>query len=385
MPTIKKTKIGKRYSKMAVLFLGVALVAVVAIVYVSLAKTVITITPSPEAVSISFDLPLTAEINQLENQTNSLPGRLVEKQIEETKTFTNVTSQSKVQGKAEGTVTIYNKYTSNQPLVASTRLLSEDDVLFRTKETVTVPAGGQVEVEVEADQSGETGNIGPSRFTIVALWKGLQDKIYAESSEAMNNGLRDVTVATLKDINDSKEEFAVELKEKAAEELSREIAIENSAEKILPQAVVYQILNEEASVKPDAEVNSFEITSKINVIAAVFDETELFNYAKNLLSEKVSSNKELAGTEINLLQYAIKSFDLENQTAVLSVKLDGTTKVKLASPIFDRDNLLNRDKQEIKTYFLDFPEIQNVDVKFSPFWVFRSPSLKDHIEIVISK
>ncbi|MFA6525015.1 MAG: hypothetical protein WCT33_01945 [Patescibacteria group bacterium] len=385
MPAIKKAKIGKRYSKMAVLFLGVALVAVVAIVYVSLAKTVITITPSPEAVSISFDLPLTAGTNQSESTSYSLTGRLVEKQIKETKTFTNVTSQSKVQGKAEGVVTIYNNYGSNQPLTATTRLLSEDNVLFRTKETVTVPAGGQVEVAVEADQASEAGNIGPSRFTIVALWKGLQDKIYAESSDAMSNGLRDVTVATLENINDAKEQFAIELKEKATEELSREVAINNSSEKILPQAVTYQILEEDADVEPDTEVNSFDITSKINVIAAVFDETELFNHTKQLLSERVPANKELAGTEISLLQYEIKSYDLENQTAVLDVSLNGTTYVKLTSPIFDRDNLLNRDKQEIKTYFLDFPEIQNVDVKFSPFWVFRSPSLKDHIEIVITK
>ncbi|MBU2235711.1 hypothetical protein KKA01_01485, partial [Patescibacteria group bacterium] len=81
----------------------------------------------------------------------------------------------------------------------------------------------------------------------------------------------------------------------------------------------------------------------------------------------------------------IKSYDLEEQSAVLKVTLNGTTYVKLTSPIFKRDNLTNRDKQEIKTYFLDFSEIQNVDVKFSPFWVFRSPSLKDHIEIVIAK
>lgn len=370
---------------MAVLFLGVALVAVIAIVYVSLSKTVITITPSPEAVSVSFDLPLSVLSEQAEPSSYILAGHLVEKQIKESKTFTNVSSQSKVQGKAEGTVTVYNNYTSAQPLVATTRLLSENNILFRTKETVTVPAGGQVEVGVEADVAGEQGNIGPSRFTIVALWKGLQDKIYAESSETMSNGLRDVTIATLKNINDAKEEFAIELKDKATEELSREIALENPTEKILPQAVVYQIMEEEADIEPDAEVSSYKVTSRLNVIAAVFDESELFRHAKQQLEEKVQANKELAGTEISLLEYRIKSFDLENQTAVLSVTLNGTTYVKLTSPIFERENLLNRDKQEIKAYFLDFPEIQNVDVKFSPFWVFRSPSLKDHIEIVIAK
>ncbi|MBU0612687.1 baseplate J/gp47 family protein [Patescibacteria group bacterium] len=385
MSRIKKAKIEKYYSKVAFIFLGVALIAVVAIVYVSLAKTVITIKPSPEAVSTSFEIQVVSDEVQNQMSEIALSGRLAEKSIEETKNFTNVTSQHQVEGKAEGTVTIHNNYSSTQPLVATTRLLSEDDVLFRTKETVTVPAGGQVDVEVEADQPGEQGNIGPTRFTIVALWKGLQDKIYAESSTSMNSGLRDVTVATLQNINDAKEDLASELKEKAIGELSREIVKEHSEEKILNQAVTYQILDEEADIEPDTEVNSFEVTSSINIIAAVFDEDELFEHAKQLLAEQVPDNNELAGTELALLQYEIKSYDLEEQSAVLKVTLNGTTYVKLTSPIFKRDNLTNRDKQEIKTYFLNFSEIQNVDVKFSPFWVFRSPSLKDHIEIVIAK
>lgn len=385
MSKIKKAKIEKYYSKVAFIFLGAALIAVIAIVYVSLAKTVITIKPSPEAITASFEIQIVTEEDQEQVSTNSLRGRLAEKTIEETKTFTNVTNQHQIEGKAEGKVTIYNNYSSNQPLVATTRLLSENDVLFRTKETVTVPAGGQVDVEVEADQPGVQGNIGPARFTIVALWKGLQDKIYAESTEDMSSGLRDVTVATLENINDSKEELALALKEKAIEELSRDIVKENSAERILPQAVTYQILDENADIEPDAEVNSFEVTSSIKIIAAVFDEEELFEYAKQILAEQVQENEELGGTELGLLEYEIKSYDLETQSAVIKATLNGTTYVKLTSPIFDRDNLTNRDKQEIRTYFLDFSEIQNVDVKFSPFWVFRSPSLKDHIEIVIVK
>jgi hypothetical protein len=383
MSKLKKAKIEKYYSKVAFIFLGAALIAVIAIVYVSLAKTVITIKPSPEAITASFETRVVSEEDQKIISAFALKGRLVEKTINETKTFTNVTSQNQVAGKAEGTVTIYNNYSSNQPLVATTRLLSESGVLFRTKETVSVPAGGQVDVDVIADQSGEQGNIEPTHFTIVALWKGLQDKIYAESVENMSSGLRDVTIATLGNINDSKEEFALELKEKAIEELSREIVKENSAEKILPQAITYQILNEEADIEPNAEVNSFELTSSIKITAAIFDEQELFEYAKQLLAEQVKDNNELGGTELSLLTYEIKSLEEKPQSAVLKVTINGTTYIKLTSPIFDRDNLTNRDKQEIRTYFLDFSEIQNVDVKFSPFWLFRSPSLKDHIEVII--
>ena len=90
-----------------------------------------------------------------------------------------------IEDKAIGNITIINESSLDQPLVATTRFLSEDGVLFRLKERVTVPSQGQIEAEVYADKEGESGNIGSSSFTIPGLSSSVQKLIYGESVIAM--------------------------------------------------------------------------------------------------------------------------------------------------------------------------------------------------------
>ena len=384
MSQIKKAKIEKYYSKVATAFIILAAAAVVIIIYFSLSQTTILVTLDPQTVKSTAVINIVPAGTEVLTE-NSLEGKVIEKTISGTKTYKDLATLRTAEAKASGTVTIYNQNSSAQPLVATTRLLSEEGVLFRTKGTVAVPAGGQVEVAVEADQEGEQGNIGPSHFTVVALWKGMQDKVYGESSQSMTGGLKDVMIATLENINTAKEQLATELKEQALQELSREIAKDNPDEKIIPDAVTYQILSEEADVEPNAEVNQFTVESKLKIITTIFDEDKLFELMSQKLTNSLSADKELAMANKESLEYSVKSYDLEQQTAQLEITLSGSTYLKLSSSIFNRDNLTNKDKQDIRTYFNDFSEIQNVEVKFSPFWVFRSPALKDHIEIKIQK
>lgn len=46
-------------------------------------------------------------------------------------------------GRVRGTVTLINKLTRNQRLVATTRLLAADGRLYRLDEAVNIPAGGE--------------------------------------------------------------------------------------------------------------------------------------------------------------------------------------------------------------------------------------------------
>ncbi len=49
--------------------------------------------------------------------------------------------------------------------------------------------------------------------------------------------------------------------------------------------------------------------------------------------------------------------------------------------MFDRRNFVNKDRQDILAHLSQFDEVAKAEVHFSPFWVFRAPSLLDHIEI----
>ena len=145
-----------------------------------------------------------------------------------TQNFTNTNRGEQAEAQATGTVTIYNSWSENQPLMATTRLLTPDGVLFRIKERVDVPAGGKIEnVEVYADQPGTSGNIGPTSFTIPGLWQGLQEKIYAENSEPMTGGLRETKFITQKIISETSDVLKGELIEKAKIKLGQTEEIKN--------------------------------------------------------------------------------------------------------------------------------------------------------------
>ena len=90
-----------------------------------------------------------------------------------------------VAGRAGGMVTIINTTSRAQPLVATTRLLSSNGILFRITKSVVVPARGQVRVAAAADAIGAAGDIEPTRWTIPGLSRVLQQLIYAESRSAM--------------------------------------------------------------------------------------------------------------------------------------------------------------------------------------------------------
>lgn len=91
-------------------------------------------------------------------------------------------------GKAKGMVEIINESRADQPLVAGTRLLSAQGVLFRLDGRVTVPSGGRETVAVTADALGAAGDVPAGRFTIPGLPASAQKLIYGESQVAMIGG-----------------------------------------------------------------------------------------------------------------------------------------------------------------------------------------------------
>ena len=114
-------------------------------------------------------------MGQAEKAGNFIQGEVLEAEKEVSQNFTAHGKKLK-STKAHGTMRIYNNYsTAAQTLVATTRFISNEGKLFRTKERVVIPGGyyeggklaaGFIDIEVIADQPGEDYNIDPSTFSI---------------------------------------------------------------------------------------------------------------------------------------------------------------------------------------------------------------------------
>lgn len=95
---------------------------------------------------------------------------------------------------AQGTITIENKQDVAQQLIKNTRFETPDGLIFRIRDSVTVPAArggtpGTLDTTVYADATGESYNVGPTTFTLPGLAGGATfTQVTARSSEAMKGG-----------------------------------------------------------------------------------------------------------------------------------------------------------------------------------------------------
>ncbi|MCX6799618.1 MAG: hypothetical protein NT091_00520, partial [Candidatus Falkowbacteria bacterium] len=172
------------YKKIAISFLVATLILAAFIVYLYLVKVSITIVPAKEKLNTNMIVSvLDTEKHKGLTKENSVIGVVKEIEITDSEEFES-TGKKLIDNEIVGEVEIVNNYNKNQPLVASTRILSPDNKIFRIKNTVTVLAGKSVRVPIYTEKTDKEYAIGPTNFTIPGLWSGIQDKIYARSDSA---------------------------------------------------------------------------------------------------------------------------------------------------------------------------------------------------------
>ncbi len=366
------------YRKIAYSFIGLTLALLAVIFYFSFVKVTITVVPRQDKVNSNLIVDI---YDKDKNQTLS-PGAVfgaVERmEIKKTKTYA-ATGSEVIGGETNGKVVIINNYTKNQPLVATTRLLSADNKLFRIKNTVNVPAGGTIEVDVYADDPGPDTAISPSRFTIPGLWAGLQDKIYAESKEPMRyrqNAKKSVTQA---DIDSGLRDLRKSLLADAKKEVSEKYKNYNQA--------VYKIDENSVSVdvgaKTGDEKEKFSITMSAALEAAAFNDEAIKKMARDKLISSIAGDRELKEFNEDDIAYGLDTFNLKQGVAAVNVSFGGKTALKTGENIIDTEKILGLTREQLDDYLDNLPAIVSYKVKFSPSFIKKVPSLVDRIEVKI--
>lgn len=366
----------KIYARIVTFFLILTVVAIFLVLHFTLAKATIQINDYEENRQINVLVEVKPE-----SSTDLPPEAIIGKMMntELTVVITQDVAQTTTSGtKASGYVTVYNNYSQDQTLVKTTRLLTPDQKLFRISETIVVPAGGQTTVWAEADQEGEEFLIAPSKFTIPGLWEGLQDKIYAQSQEAMKLQSLPQYVVSEQDLS-----LAKSAAEKAA--LEQSLAAFNE---LLPDNL--KINTFDVALEPGEIVNApslgeslkdFKFSQKYKAYALIFDKNALREAANKKFEKGLASHETLVRFTDSELTYDTMEIYRDQGTAVLSVPITAIIKGNQGSQNIDKDKLVGRSEIETLQYLRDELNIQDAQIKFSPFWVRKIPKLKDHIII----
>ncbi len=366
------------YRKIAYSFIGLTLVLLAIISYFSFTKTTITVVPAREKINGGLIVDVYDKDKNKTLGPGAVFGAVDRVEIKKTKTYA-ATGSEVIGEEATGKVVIINNYTKNQPLVATTRLLSADNKLFRIKNTVNVPAGGTVEVEVYADDPGPDMAIGPTRFTIPGLWAGLQDKIYAESKEPMRYRQNAKKNITRSDIDAGLRDVRKSLLAAAKKEISEKYKNYNQA--------VYEIDENSVSVDIDGkageEKDKFSITMSTMVKVAAFNDEAIKKMARDKLISSISGGKKLEEFNEDDIVYSLDKHDPNQGVAAVNVSFSGETAPKDAAGIIDTEKILGLTREQLDDYLDNLPTIAGYEVKFSPSFIKKAPNLIDRIEVKI--
>ncbi|MBI2450530.1 MAG: hypothetical protein HYV47_03270 [Candidatus Nealsonbacteria bacterium] len=349
-------------------------------------KVSIEIWPAKENMSEA----LTITVSSVPQGKNSILGEILE--IE--KTFSqnfSVQGTAVKEVKAKGVIRVYNNYsTAPQPLLATTRFISNDGKLFRTPQRVVIPGGqyegakltpGSIDIEVVADQAGEEYNINPSTFSIPGFaGTPKYTAFYAKSFEQMAGGMRkEVPRVSQKEIDKAKEI----LSQKALAETLAVIkeSLPSNDYSIIDKAISGEIVNFQSSAKANDESINFSAQVKLMTKALVFKNSDLKNFALNYLTEKITLGQKLIESSFKI-DYSPETIDLKNNKLVLKLAIFSQSH-SLPEENEIKNMIKGKSLKDIETILNEFNSIKNAKVEFWPFWVNLAPQDLRSIKVVL--
>ncbi|HOY56107.1 MAG TPA: hypothetical protein PLH37_01665 [bacterium] len=359
------------YKKIALSFIILASLLTLIIVYFTLSKAVITLEPkeAPEAKNFTFNIPLNTTSTEV-----VLNGTLTTQEVEIVKSF-EVQNFKTEPGKATGIMTITNDNDKSQTLIATTRFLAPNGLIFRLQENVTVPAKQEITATVEADQSGDKYDIAPTSFTIPGLSEALQSKIYGKTTTAMSGGVKKIGRLSTEEITAAQKTALADLDKDIKEKLSMQDDKQNIT------FLDKEILEENISNKEGDEVEKYTITIKVKTTIVSLDKEKLLSLTKDEYKKQMPSQTTLISYNLDSFKYTLDN--LVDTTARVTTSLSAYNLKELNPQTIEKEKLYGLDKAGVKYFFDQYDNIKNVEVKFWPFWVKAVPSMADHIVIEV--
>jgi len=363
-----------RTMKRIIISFLIAVVAIASLVlYYALARATITLVVAPD----SMVMETTLELKQYGD--DGVAGTIMETELIQSKNF-YASPSGELEEKASGTVTFVSSYSAPQTLIATTRLVSPQGVLFRLTKTITVPANGRLEnVPVVADQAGEASAIPPSRFTIPGLRAALQEMIYAESIEPMRRLAKPGSTEILPlDLDQARKSLTDILVPQALAKLREQLPEDQRNLNVVYKS---ETTKAESDVPAGSKNNQFNYTVTVKVTAVFYNPDQLREQAMVKLQSDLSSGRKILNLEPESLAVSIDSVAGDLTSSLLKVKFLAQVIITDPNLVFAKSDLLGRTPAEVQNYFQGIPGVKEVKIELTPFWVKSVPTVDNHINL----
>jgi hypothetical protein len=362
----------RAYKWIAISFVAATVILLGVVLFVLTKKTTIMVVAKEDLKNVD----ITVKVAPGGGGTGTLTGNVKTVPFSWSHTY-HPTGTKTVEGTAKGQVILYNKTAATQPLIKNTRLLSKEGVLFRLKDRVVVPANGQATADVFADQSGASGDIQPTSFTIPGLSEDKQAVIFAESKGVMAGGSEKVGVLSNMDISQAKEQFKQQAADAYAATASGTVPT-GSKQIVSADTVVIMANHAEGD-----EVSEFSLTGSTTLVVVTYSSADLNALLQNAVAGKIDVTSEKVLSLENEPRVGLASYDSKTNNAELSVKQTVAVTLDASASALAPRNFTGKKKDEIERQVLSLDHVYTVDINFSPAWVSRAPDVPERINVIV--
>lgn len=387
LPTIKKEK---RFPLREILVGGAVVVFLLCIYgFVKLPKAEIQIWPKTETITLNEVLVADASATGISLDLKSIPAQYVEISKDASQDF-SATGSASNDGQAVGTIKIYNKInpSSSFTLVKGTHFLSDSGKYFVSTQRITIPGSssgtpGFISVPVQAEESGESYNIGASKFSLPKLsGTAYYYSIYGESTSPMTGGYAGkVKKVTEDDLQSAKEVLVKQLLVQAEDSLKSKLS---SGDILLDGAISSHTIDSSASVKSGTITDTFTQKASVKASALVFKKQDLDNFMKSSISSEVPETKNYLEKSL-VLTFTPRSIDVSGKKETIDITGSVKTYYRI-NTIELVDLFAAKSGDEIKKVVDQkySGKISKLKVNFWPFWVTSAPSSKNRINVSLN-
>ena len=369
---------------------GVLFLILAGVLYFKLQKVNIEIWPRKEVLSFKEQVMADNSVDMIDSKNKTIPAQFFDVEKDLWQEF-SATGNASNDGKAGGSIVIYNSYIPAEAITlkTGTHFLSDSGKYFITLSRVIIPAAkkqnnktipGSVEVKVQATESGEDYNIKPAKFSVPKLvGTSYYYSIYADSSRAMTGGFSsEIKKVTEDDIKTAKDTLQKNLLNNIKEELKNKIDTEYI---LLDEAIFTEIIESFAAVKAGAVVDKFNYQAKARATALVFKKSDLESFIKEYINSNIPVPKNFLEDSL-IFKHSPETIDIKDKKIVFNLDFSVKTyqtidKNDLISLL--REKSASEIKEAINNRMGD--SLSQMQVNFWPFWTIKAPRDKDKIKI----
>jgi hypothetical protein len=381
-------------ASLATIAIVIILIFGISIGWIFLPQATVTVYARSEPISRDVEITVDAATNTTDQAKMVIPGEVVTKELSHTKNFPT-TGTKAIGEKASGSIVMLNFTKNTLTLKASTTTLvapngkkyyfTQDVTGLRSTSKIGTPPEDEVDrssliapIPIVAENPGDSYNLPVNqKFEVVNQALGKTGNVYAINEAAITGG----TAQIIKILSQADLDGALKvMSDELAALVEQDFSSNEGKMKVLPSGSSSEILAQTANKEIGTETDEFDMTIIGRITALAYDEYQVSELISNQITLVMSEDKYLMRSSKESLTSQFRSIDLANKKGILAVHYETMAAYKFEAGNL-KELLQGKTATEIKEILMARPEVDRVDVLFSPSFINKAPKYNGKIKI----